>query len=104
MKAKATRSEHVEIDISEYEISKLIRSGEYTENATMLHALERNWCAKIGYTSDPYIKDGYWWEEWEESGGSHSWTNREKRTKATEKEMEIWENFQNLRKLLRPYL
>ena len=105
MKARATQTAFVEVDISKTEISDLIRKGEYAENGTMFHALQCNWCASLGFTADSHIdKDGYWIEEWEDYGGSHSWTNREKQRKATEEEVEIWETFQKMRKMLKSFL
>ena len=103
MKARATRTEHVEIDISTSEISELIRDGKYAEMQTLLHGARRSWIEKIGYTGDIYIKDGKWFEESEGYGGSHSWTDTEEKSKASKKEQAIWDHFVALAKALQAY-
>ena len=105
MKAKATRTEDIEIEISTHEISTLIRDGDYAEIQTLLHGAKRTWIAKVGYTGDIYINDadGYWYEDWEDGGGSHSWTNSDKKSKATKDEQAIWDHFEVLAKALRAY-
>lgn len=103
MKANATRIEHVEVDISEHEISTLIRNGDYAEITTLLYGAKQAWIAKIGYTGYIYIKDGNWIKEWEEGGMSHSWTETKELSKVTPKEQAIWDHFEALAEALVAY-
>ena len=103
MQARATRTEHIEIDISAHEISDLIRKGKYSEIQTLLHGARRSWIEKIGYTGDIYIKDGKWFEDSEGYGGSHSWTDTEEKAKATKAEQAIWDHFKALAEALQAY-
>ena len=101
MKATAIRSENVEIDISTSEITKLLLSGEYDDYAAMVFALEKKWLEKLKFIPDSYVDEhGMWVEEWEEYGGSHSWTRSEKRREATQEEIRTFEMFQALRRLV----
>ena len=103
MEVNATLRENVKVDISEYEISELIRNGKYAEITTLLHGARRSWIAKVGYTGHIYIKDGKWFEDWEDAGYSHSWTETEEKSKATEAEQAIWDHFVALERALRAY-
>ena len=100
MRVKATRRDIVEVDISESDISDLIRKGKYNEISTMLFGARRSWAEKCGYTGDVYIKDGKWFEDIEQIGGSHSWTTTEELGKASRNEVAIWDSFQVLNKEL----
>jgi len=103
MQVKGTGSEYIKIDISEYEITNLIRGGEYANLSALYYGVLRAFCVGAGQEPDAFIKDGKWFVAYEQFGGSHSWTETEEKGKATKAEVEIWTNLINLRLSLQPY-